>query len=55
MNYKEKFIALLNEMYEDKNAGLIPLMIAEGIRECNAIEEHPYLDYYTCSALYGNN
>ena len=46
MDYKEKMIALLNEMNADKNAGLIPMVIAEAVKECDAIKEQPYLDYY---------
>ena len=35
-DYKKEFIALLDRMHEDKNDGLIPPMIAEGLRECKA-------------------
>lgn len=35
MDYKERFISLLNEMHSDKMAGLIPSMIAEGLKECD--------------------
>ena len=33
MDYKERFVALLNEMRNDNNAGLIPSMIAEGVKD----------------------
>ena len=35
MDYKERFISLLNEMYADQMLGLIPSMIAEGLKECD--------------------
>lgn len=35
-NYKERFIDILNEMVEDERAGLIPSMIAEGLKESKA-------------------
>lgn len=53
MNYKKKMIALLNEMHADKNAGLIPMVIAEAVKECDTIKEQPYLDYYVARAFYG--
>ena len=52
MQYKEKMIALLNEMNADRNAGLIPLVIAEAVKECDAIKEQSYLDYYVAYAIY---
>ena len=53
MDYKEKMIALLNEMNADKNAGLIPTVIAEAVKECDAAKEQPFLDYYVACAFYG--
>lgn len=53
MDYKERMIALLNEMHRDKNAGLIPMVIAEAVKDCEAIKEQPYLDYYVACAFYG--
>lgn len=50
MNYKERFIALLNEMIADKNAGMIPMMISEGLKECNDKNKDSLL-YYTISNL----
>ena len=53
MNYKERFVALLNEMRDDGNAGLIPCMIAEGIKECDAYsKDDSFLDYWVINALY---
>ena len=36
MDYKERFIALMNEMYQAGMAGCIPMVIGEGLRECEA-------------------
>lgn len=53
MDYKERFVALLNEMRENKHAGLIPSMIAEGVKECDAYnKDESFLDYYVISAFY---
>lgn len=53
MDYKERFVALLNEMRNDNNAGLIPSMIAEGVKECDAYSnEEPFLDYWVINAFY---
>lgn len=51
-DYKERFIALLDEMNQDGNGGLIPVMIGEGLRECEAWSKDGYLDYYTVKAIY---
>ena len=51
-DYKERFIALLDEMEKDGNGGLIPAMIGEGLRECEAWSKEGYLDYYTVKAIY---
>ena len=51
-DYKQRFVALLNEMYADKRAGLIPCMIAEGLKECDAYcKEQPNIDYYVMEAI----
>jgi len=53
MDYKERFIALLNEMHANQQAGLIPCMIAEGVKECNAYNEGDgFLDYWVINAFY---
>ena len=40
MDYKKEFIALLDRMHEDNNDGLIPIMIAEGLKECKAYDRN---------------
>lgn len=53
MDYKERFIALLDEMDRDGMGGLIPIMIGEGLRECEAWSKGDgFLDYYTVNAIY---
>ena len=50
---KERFVALLNEMRNDNNAGLIPSMIAEGVKECDAYcKDEAFLDYWVINAFY---
>lgn len=53
-DYKERMIALLNEMHQDKMAGCIPMVIAEAVRECEAAKEQPYLDYYVAQSFYNH-
>lgn len=36
MDYKERFIALMDEMYQAGMAGCIPMVIGEGLRESQA-------------------
>lgn len=36
MDYKERFIALMDEMFQAGMAGCIPMVIGEGLRECEA-------------------
>ncbi len=52
-DWKDRMVALLNEMHEAKCAGVIPMVIAEAVKECDAAKEHPYLDYYVACAFYG--
>ena len=53
MDYKERFIALLNEMRENGHAGLIPPMIAEGVKECDSYcKDDAFLDYWVIQAFY---
>ena len=55
MDYKERFIALINEMHDNKHGGLIPMVIAEGLRESkayNAEDPHGSIIYWTISHLY---
>ena len=52
LDYKQRFIALLNEMSKNEMGGLIPCMIAEGIKECDAYTKEPHLDYYVADAIY---
>ena len=54
MDYKEKMVELLNQMHRDKMAGCIPMVIAEAVKDCEAIKEQPYLDYYVACAFYGH-
>ena len=54
MDYKAKMVELLNQMHEDKMTGCIPMVIAEAVKDCDAIKEQPYLDYYVASAFYGH-
>ena len=43
MDYKKEFIALLDRMHEENNDGLIPIMIAEGLKKCKAYDRNaPY-------------
>ena len=47
MDYKERFIALINEMVRDNNTGLIPMVIGEGLRESDAYsDERPNIGYW---------
>lgn len=54
MKYKERFISLLNEIYNDNNAELIPMVIGEGIRESEAFKNSPdgKLDYWIVQNIY---
>ena len=53
MDYKERFIELLDEMYKDKRAGLIPSIMAEGVKMCKAYSEGDgFLDYWVINAFY---
>jgi len=36
MDYKERFIALMNEMHRAGMGGCISMVIGEGLRECEA-------------------
>ena len=36
MDYKERFIALMDEMFQAGMAGCIPMVIGEGLRESQA-------------------
>ena len=49
-DYKKEFVALLNEMHKDNNDGLIPIMIAEGLYECDANKD--FLEYWVCQHIY---
>ena len=52
-DYKTDFIALLDEMYNDGCAGMIPCMIAEGIRECEEWSKGDgFLDYHIVNEVY---
>ena len=53
MDYKNRFISLLNEMRKDGNAGMIPSMIAEGVKGCDAYNDGDgFLDYWVINAFY---
>jgi len=53
MDYKERFVALLNEMRENGHAGMIPSMIAEGVKECETYsKDDSFLDYWVINAFY---
>ncbi len=53
MDYKERFIKLLNEMKANGHAGMIPCMIAEGVKECDAYSDgDSFLDYWVINAFY---
>jgi hypothetical protein len=39
-------------MSKNEMGGLIPCMIAEGIKECDAYTKEPHLDYYVADAIY---
>lgn len=53
MDYKDRFVALLDEMHRDGMGGLIPAMIGEGLRECEAWSEGDgFLDYHVVNAIY---
>jgi len=39
MDWKERFIALLDEVYDAEFGGIIPCMISEGLHECKAYKE----------------
>ena len=40
-------------MHKDRNAGMIPSMIAEGVKECDAYNDGDgFLDYWVINAFY---
>ena len=39
-DYKKRLIELLDEMHEDGNDGVIPMVVAEGLRECKAYDRN---------------
>ena len=53
MDYKERLVALLNEMRENGHIDMIPSVIAQSVKECDAYcKDESFLDYYVISAFY---
>ena len=50
-DYKQQMIELLNKIYDDNNAGVIPMVIGEALHEVAGIHHDGWAEYWVINNI----